>query len=102
MSVRQAQREIDSGEFAEWMAYYQIEPFGEMVADIRHGLACALLANVNRDRRTQPTPYVPEDFIPWAERDDAPVLYDDPNEQAEAMIAGLFGHAPVDRCDPLT
>ncbi len=99
MSVRQAQREIDSAEFAEWMAYYQIEPFGEMVADIRHGLACALLANVNRDRKAQPTPYTPEDFIPWAQQDEALILHDDPNQQAEAMISGLFGSTHVERCD---
>ena len=29
MTVRQARREIDSREFAEWIAYYCLEPFGD-------------------------------------------------------------------------
>lgn len=29
MSVRRAQQEIDSREFAEWIAYHSLEPFGD-------------------------------------------------------------------------
>ncbi len=28
MSVRRAQEEINSAEFSEWMAFYNVEPFG--------------------------------------------------------------------------
>ena len=45
MSVARAQREIDAREFAEWMAYDNIEPFGEQRADWRIAQLCCLVAN---------------------------------------------------------
>ena len=45
MSVRQAQQEISSVEFAEWVAYYQLEPFGEDRADLRCGNITSTLIN---------------------------------------------------------
>lgn len=43
--MRQAQREIDSREFAEWVAEYRIEPWGEIRSDLRMGIiASATLA----------------------------------------------------------
>jgi hypothetical protein len=67
MTVRQLLQQIDSQELTEWMAYSTIEPFGESVADYRHGIAVAALANVNRDHKRRREPFVPEDFIPWHE-----------------------------------
>lgn len=100
-SVRQCQAEIDSAEFTEWMAYYQLEPFGETVADIRHGIATSLLANINRDEKTKPQPFIPDDFIPWnSENDDRGddqgdgVLLDDPVAQANLIRAAIFGVPP--------
>lgn len=48
MSLRRCMAEIDSAEFAEWIAYYQVEPFGEERADLRAGIGAAVVANVNR------------------------------------------------------
>lgn len=42
MSVKRAQAEIDSAEFAEWWAYYDIEPFGQE----RDNLHAAMIASV--------------------------------------------------------
>lgn len=47
------------------MAYYALEPFGELVADQRHGIATAVLANLNRDPKRRPEPYRALDFIHW-------------------------------------
>ncbi len=44
-----------------------MEPFGELVADQRHGIAVSTLANVNRDAKRRPDPYQPNDFIYWHE-----------------------------------
>jgi hypothetical protein len=60
-------REIDSAELCEWRAYYQLEPFGEQLADQRHGIATSVLANVNRDSKRCPQPYQATDFIYWHE-----------------------------------
>lgn len=95
MSVRRAQSEIDSAEFSEWLAYYSLEPFGEMMADMRHGIAVAVLANVNRDPEKRPEPYEPENFIYWhperRERRASEILLDDPEAQSRLIKNALFG-----------
>ena len=53
---------LDSRQIAEWMAYFSIEPFGEHAAYWRTGQIVAMIANVNRGKRTRA--YKPEDFMP--------------------------------------
>ena len=36
-----------------------------MIADQRHGIAVATLANINRDQKKRPEPYKAADFIYW-------------------------------------
>lgn len=64
MSVKRAMREIDSQEFAGWMAYSVHEPFGPEREDQRAGMIAALIANVNRDPKKRTEPYDVEDFFP--------------------------------------
>jgi hypothetical protein len=64
-TVRQLLAQISSEELTEWRAYSVLEPFGEQLADQRHGIALAALANLHRDPQRQRQPYCPEDFIPW-------------------------------------
>jgi hypothetical protein len=85
------------------MAFYEIEPFGDEVEDLRHGTACALLANTNRDRESRPEPFGPSDFIHWGDAaghhvEAEPVLLDDPVAQSNLIKAQLFGIGP--RPDP--
>lgn len=95
------QCEMSSIEFTEWMAYFKLEPFGEEIADLRHGVSAAVLANINRDNKTNPKPYVPQDFIYWAgpkaaqdDTGDAPILLDDPVAHSQLLKAALFGTPP--------
>ncbi len=95
--MHQAQAEISSAEFTEWMAYYQLEPFGEQIADMRHGIACALLANVNRNADNKPEPYKPNDFVSWTKKETSepePVQLADPVAQSDLIRAAVFGIAP--------
>ena len=97
-SVRQAQREISSLEFTEWQAYFELEPFGEGVADLRHGVATALQANVHYGSASQR--FQASEFITWREAEgsgdeDEPVLLADPAAQGRLMRAALFGKAAV-------
>ena len=62
MSVSRAQKEIDSREFAEWLAFDRVEPQGEFRADLRAGIIAAVIANVNRGRGTPA--FKPADFMP--------------------------------------
>jgi hypothetical protein len=88
------------------LAYYQLEPFGDHIADLRHGTACALLANVNRHAESRPEPYRPDDFIYWApgetEPDPEPVALLDPVAQSNLLRAALFGLAPKPTLDQTT
>jgi hypothetical protein len=53
---------MDAGEFAEWMAYDALEPFGPMRGDVQAGLIASTLANVHRGKGTPP--YKIKDFMP--------------------------------------
>lgn len=55
-------QELDSHQIAEWMAYSQIEPFGEQEAFWRSGMMASTIANVNRGKNTKG--FKPEDFMP--------------------------------------
>ncbi len=51
----------DSREFAEWRAYYELEPWGEERADLRAGIVASTIANVNRGKGKA---FSPGDFMP--------------------------------------
>ena len=55
-------QELDSYQIAEWMAYAQLEPFGEQEAFWRSGMTASTIANVNRGKNTKA--FKPEDFMP--------------------------------------
>jgi len=81
------------------MAYYALEPFGELVADYRHGVASSLLANINRSSKDRPEPYKADDFIYWRDtgqqqEEAEPVLLDDPVAHGQLLRAALFGVRP--------
>jgi hypothetical protein len=85
MSVRRCQQEVSSREFAEWVAFYALEPFGDRIQDIRMGTLASVQANTNLSKGA--TPFKPMDFVPWA---DVP----EPLRAAappEAVAASVFG-----------
>jgi len=58
---------ISSRELSEWMAYYELEPWGTVPADYRAGIVAAVTANANRDPKRQRRPFAPQDFMPvWS------------------------------------
>ncbi len=81
------------------MAFYQLEPFGDLVADLRHGVAVSTLANLNRDPKSRPEPYGSDDFIHWREtgervKDSEPEFIEDPVAQSNLIRAAMFGLPP--------
>ena len=92
-TVRQLLDEIGSAELTEWQAYYQLEPFGSLVDDERHGVAVSTLANINRDAKTRPEPYKSSDFIGWRSFDkveQGPILMPDAQAQSELIKRKIF------------
>ena len=59
--MAEAQERISSAEYTEWLAYYQIEPWGDERADLRNGILCALTANMHRSKGRK---FKAGDFMP--------------------------------------
>ncbi|NBT83020.1 MAG: DUF4035 domain-containing protein [Betaproteobacteria bacterium] len=80
MPVRELLARVGSDELTEWMAFYQLEPFGEMRADLRSGVVASTFANAHRTKDARA--FTPEDFMPYIERttpkDDTPWLISGP------------------------
>jgi len=43
MSVARAQKEISSMEYTRWLAYFQLDPFGEGRADLRNAVTSFIM-----------------------------------------------------------
>lgn len=89
MTVGALLEEIGSGELAEWIAFYDLEPFGGQVDDLRAGLNPALTVNMNRDPKSDPV--TPLSFFPWSEKTEPqkPVELS-PEETAKLIKARIF------------
>lgn len=83
--------EIDSTEFTEWMAYDNIDPFGDQRADLRAGIVAATVANFSMSP-AQP-PLTAADFMPFSKplEEIKPVLLADVEAQSRLLKDALFG-----------
>lgn len=61
MTVAELGDRMTARELAEWKAYYELEPFGDLRADYRTGLLASMLANLVRGKNDKPL--TPKDFI---------------------------------------
>ena len=80
-TVREAQARIDSAEFAEWCAFYLIEPWGGSADDARIGMLCSMGAGVAGVKLE------PSDIFPRLTEDGEPVNSQHQNPQLEAVAA---------------
>lgn len=62
MTVEDMLSRMSSRELSEWMAYFQFEPFGTDVEDLRSGILAATIVNVNAGKSSKT--FKPEDFVP--------------------------------------
>ena len=60
--------EMTSNQLSEWMAYAQLEPWGEERADLRAGIIASTQANSMRGKKGKP--FKPQDFMPRYEPED--------------------------------
>jgi len=54
---------MSAAEFAEWMAYYSLEPWGAEYDAYERALIASTIANVHRDPKKQKQPFKPEQFM---------------------------------------
>lgn len=60
--MKEAQSRCDAVEFAEWMAEYRLEPFGDERGDINAAMICTLVANAMKGKGGKT--YKLSDFMP--------------------------------------
>jgi hypothetical protein len=56
-------RRMTARQFAEWCAFYGLDPFGEQRADLRAGIVAATMNNRWRNKNENPSK--PADFMPY-------------------------------------
>jgi len=69
MTVNELLARIGAAELTEWMAYYNLEPFGDTRADIRSAIVASTVANTARDAKRKPQPFEPREFMPTFKRE---------------------------------
>ena len=70
--MREAQERIDSREFAEWIAEYSIEPWGEVRTDLMLAQLCAIMVNAWRGKGVKAAKTI--DFMPRFDKPQADKL----------------------------
>ena len=89
MTVRELLQRMGSDELSEWMAFYQLEPFGDYRADYRAGVVASTFANAHRAKDA--SPFRPEDFMPFLEKNRAV----DETPLNVARFKAMFSHKVV-------
>jgi len=82
---------MSSREFAEWMAYCEVEPFGEERADLRSAIVASTVANAHRDPKRRRKPFRPLDFMPRFDAPRRPKGADSMLRMAELFNTALGG-----------
>ena len=88
MTVQELLSRVSSRELAEWMAFFELEPWGTEVEDWRAGLIASTVANANRDQKRRRRPYEPQDFMP--RRDIQPKGMDEQSVEDQIAIVEMW------------
>ena len=70
MTVGELESKMAPSELKEWIAYYNIEPFGSDVEGYRHALGVTVFVNANRDSKTKTSPFKLTDFFIGGDKKD--------------------------------
>ena len=93
LPVREMLTSMGSDELTEWMAYYQLEPFGDYRADYRSGVVASTFANAHRAKDAGP--FKPEDFMPFLDKPKATQSHTQPQDETQLNVArfkAMFAH----------
>lgn len=88
---------LDSRELTEWQLFFNLEPFGDLRADMRAGQVAAVMANIHRKPGSPailPTDLMPllnDALNPPPEPDPRPLTEDDAEARSQALKFALFG-----------
>lgn len=68
MTVAELLDRMSSAEFAEWIAFYGMEPFGEERADLRQAMTTSAMHNNLQAKAKNPKWTKPEDFMLFSDK----------------------------------
>ena len=63
-TIAELKERMGSSEFVSWRAFANVEPIGDMRADMRTALIVAAVANTGRNPKKRSEPFQPGDFMP--------------------------------------
>jgi hypothetical protein len=93
MTVAELLSRMTAIEFAEWMAFYKLEPFGTDIDMLGHAITASTTYNVNRGKGR---PLKPQDFMPDFEKEAKPKTVEDMISQVK-MLNKIFKGKENDR-----
>lgn len=88
-------RWVNGKEFAEWIAYYSLEPFGQEAENWRTAQILAMLWNINSKKKKSP-----EDFMPKGPEADLPPDQNVLKKKLDVLMAAWGGSVGNDRKKP--
>lgn len=97
MTVAELGERMSSAEFSEWMAFYNIEPFGEERADLRQALTTSAVHNSIQVQMKKPQWTKPGDFMPFSTQPK-----EQPKKQPPAAIPAASPDALLAKFNALT
>jgi hypothetical protein len=86
---------LSVAEYADWVEFAKLEPFGPYYDDLRSGQIASMLGNVHRDVQKRPEPFQPSEFAGWNalhRRNAQPqraLENEDPNVQTTALMNAM-------------
>lgn len=89
MTVSELEQRMSSRELIEWQAYAELEPFGDMRADLRMGIQTAALVRLWADPKKSRT-ITPTTFMPYLDTP-TPATAPKTPEQLRARFDALTG-----------
>lgn len=87
MSVARCQMEIDSAEFSEWQAFFQLSPPNHLRNDYNSANICHTLVEINRSKNSKRTQL--GDFV--LNFDSKPKVAKTPEQLLKEMTASMKG-----------
>lgn len=91
MTVAELGDRMSSRELSEWMAYYQIEPWGEERADLRQAMTTSATANLLQSQSKHPKWTKPADFMLLSQKQESADSEPSPDDLKAKFLAFTSG-----------
>lgn len=81
---------MSASQLVELEDFYNMEPFGEIRQELRHGQRMALDLNLNRDTKARSKPFTALECMNFVEVEEEPVIEESPEVISKRIASELF------------